>query len=101
MAPIGFGLLGFGETAEEGLTYAASVQHLPYFGGCDTRCRYWITPGSIVGVLLWAVASAALRGYLHFFNSYTMTYGSLGPLLFLMLWFYITGLPLLLGYHVN
>src|SRR5260370_20008704 len=43
MAPIGFGLLGFGETAEEGLTYAVSVQHLPYFGRFDNRCRYLIT----------------------------------------------------------
>jgi len=62
---------------------------------------YWITPGSILGVLLWAAASAALRAYLHFFNSYTMTYGSLGAVMILMLWFYVTGLAFLIGGQVN
>jgi uncharacterized BrkB/YihY/UPF0761 family membrane protein len=32
---------------------------------------YWITPGSVIGVALWAIASIGLRVYLHFFNSYT------------------------------
>lgn len=62
---------------------------------------YWITPGSVVGVLVWAVASAALRGYLHFFNTYSKTYGSLGGVMILMLWFYITGLAFLLGGQIN
>src|SRR5712671_1427222 len=62
---------------------------------------YWITPGSIVGVALWAIASAALRGYLHFFNSYSKTYGSLGAVIILMLWFLITGLAFLVGGQIN
>jgi membrane protein len=62
---------------------------------------YWITPGSVVGVLLWAAASAVLRGYLHFFNSYSQTYGSLGAVIILMLWFYITGLAFLIGGQIN
>lgn len=62
---------------------------------------YWLTPGSIVGVIFWAVASAALRAYLHFFNSYSKTYGSLGAVIILMLWFYVTGLAFLLGSQVN
>jgi membrane protein len=62
---------------------------------------YWITPGSVVGVVLWTVASAALRGYLHFFNSYSKTYGSLGAVMILMLWFYITGLAFLIGGQIN
>jgi len=62
---------------------------------------YWITPGSVVGVALWAAASACLRGYLHFFNSYSKTYGSLGAVIILMLWFYITGLAFLVGGEIN
>jgi membrane protein len=62
---------------------------------------YWITPGSIVGVLLWATASAGLRAYLHFFNTYSKTYGSLGAVIILMLWFYITGLAFLIGGQIN
>jgi membrane protein len=62
---------------------------------------YWITPGSVVGVLVWAFASAVLRAYLHFFNTYSKTYGSLGAVMILMLWFYITGLAFLLGGQIN
>jgi membrane protein len=62
---------------------------------------YWITPGSVVGVALWATASAGLRAYLHFFNNYSKTYGSLGAVIILMLWFYVTGLAFLIGGEVN
>jgi len=62
---------------------------------------YWITPGSVVGVLLWAAASAGLRAYLHFFNTYSKTYGSLGAVIILMLWFYVTGLAFLVGGQIN
>jgi membrane protein len=62
---------------------------------------YWITPGSVFGVLLWVAASAVLRVYLHFFDSYSATYGSLGAVIVLMLWFYITALSLLIGAETN
>lgn len=62
---------------------------------------YWLTPGSIVGVAVWAIASIALRIYLHFFNSYSKTYGSLGAVMILMLWFYVTGLAFLIGSQIN
>ncbi len=62
---------------------------------------YWITPGSVVGVSLWAAASAGLRAYLHFFNTYSKTYGSLGAVIILMLWFYVTGLAFLVGGQIN
>lgn len=62
---------------------------------------YWITPGSVVGVALWIISSAALRAYLHFFNSYSKTYGSLGAVMILMLWFYVTGFAFLIGGQIN
>jgi len=62
---------------------------------------YWITPGSVIGVSLWALASASLRVYLHFFNTYNRTYGSLGAVMILMLWFYVTGVAFLIGGQVN
>jgi len=62
---------------------------------------YWITPGSVIGVTLWALASAGLRVYLHFFNSYNRTYGWLGAVMILMLWFYVTGVAFLIGGQVN
>jgi membrane protein len=62
---------------------------------------YWLTPGCVVGVLVWAIASTVLRVYLHFFNSYSKTYGSLGAVIILMLWFYVTGLAFLIGSQIN
>jgi membrane protein len=62
---------------------------------------YWITPGSVIGVGLWVAASALFRVYLHYFNSYSATYGSLGAVIVLMLWFYITALALWVGAECN
>jgi membrane protein len=61
----------------------------------------WITPGAVVGVALWLGISLAFRLYLHFFNSYSKTYGSLGAVIILMLWFYFTGLAILVGSEMN
>jgi membrane protein len=61
----------------------------------------WITPGSVVAVVLWLLVSFAFRAYLHFFNSYSATYGSLGALIILMLWFYLTGIAILVGGEIN
>ena len=76
---------------------------LVYYFGPDLHEQhwYWITPGSLVGVLLWVAVSFGFRAYLHFFNSYSKTYGSLGAVIILLLWFYITGLAFLIGAEVN
>jgi len=62
---------------------------------------YWITPGSAVGVLLWLTVSAVLRVYLRYADSYSLTYGSLGAVIILMLWFYVTGVAILIGGKIN
>lgn len=61
----------------------------------------WITPGSVIGVILWLLVSFAFRIYLHFFDSYGKTYGSLGAVIILMLWLYLTGVAVLIGGEVN
>ena len=66
----------------------------------DFRLR-WFSPGVMVAVILWMIVSLGFRLYLHFFNSYSATYGSLGALIILMLWFYLTGAAILLGGEVN
>ena len=63
--------------------------------------RKWWTPGAMVGVALWLLVSFGFRAYLHYFNTYSLTYGSLGALIVLMLWFYFTGLAILVGGEVN
>jgi membrane protein len=61
----------------------------------------WVTPGAALGVVLWLVASLGFRVYLHFFNSYSATYGSLGAVIILLLWLYLTGLAILIGAELN
>ncbi len=61
----------------------------------------WFTPGGLIGLLGWVAGSLGLRVYLHYFNSYSVTYGSLGAVIILLLWFYLTGAMILLGGEVN
>lgn len=86
-----------------GLAFVVLAFAVIYYFAPDVHERhwYWITPGSVVGVLVWAVASGVLRVYLHFFNNYSKTYGSLGAVMILMLWFYLTGLAFLVGGQIN
>ncbi len=74
-----------------------------YYWAPDLKQRRWrwLTPGATVGMLGWLTASAGLRLYLHFFNTYTATYGSLGAVIVMLTWFYLSGLMLLLGGEVN
>lgn len=73
-----------------------------YFGpALQDRRWYWVTPGAVGGVLIWLVSSFGFRIYLHFFNSYSATYGFLGAAIILMLWLYITGFAILIGGEVN
>ncbi len=77
--------------------------NLIYFFGPDLKEQSWrwVTPGSAIAVLIWLLVSFAFRLYLNFFNSYSATYGSLGALIIMMLWFYLTGLAILTGGEVN
>jgi membrane protein len=76
---------------------------LIYYYGPDLREQhwYWITPGSLAGVILWVAMSFVFRVYLHFFNSYGKTYGSLGAVIILLFWFYVTGFAFLIGGEIN
>jgi membrane protein len=52
-------------------------------------------------VALWLIVSFGFRVYLGFFDSYSVTYGSLGAVIVLMLWFYLSGVAILIGGEVN
>jgi membrane protein len=74
-----------------------------YYFAPDVKNKrwHWLSPGAAIGILGWLAASLGLRLYLHYFNQYSLTYGSLGAVIILLLWFYITGLMLLTGAEVN
>src|SRR5262249_25718867 len=75
---------------------------LLYYWAPDARQQWqWITPGSLVGVVVWIGISLLFREYLRFFNSYSKTYGSLGAVIVLLLWLYISGLAVLTGGEIN
>jgi membrane protein len=69
--------------------------------GVRKRRWRWLTPGGAVGILGWVLVSLGFRLYLHYFNFYSVTYGSLGAVIILLMWFYITGFMLLLGAEIN
>lgn len=61
----------------------------------------WLSPGAIIGVVLWLLLTGGFRLYLRYFDSYAATYGSLGAVIVLMLWLYLTALVILIGGAIN
>jgi membrane protein len=60
-----------------------------------------LTPGSVAGVVLWVIASWGFSTYVSHFGSYDRTYGSLGGVIVLLLWMWISALAVLLGAEIN
>jgi membrane protein len=61
----------------------------------------WVSPGSILAVLVWLIASAAFAFYVANFSSYNKTYGALGGVIAFLVWLWITNLVILLGAELN
>ena len=61
----------------------------------------WVTPGAVLAIVLWLLASAAFAFYVANFGSYDKTYGALGGLVCLLVWMWITNVALLLGMELN
>jgi membrane protein len=74
-----------------------------YYASPNAKLRgfRWITPGSLVAILVWIVASALFGFYVSNFGSYDKTYGTLGGLIVLLLWFWISNLAILFGHQLN
>lgn len=67
----------------------------------EERQWRWLTPGTVVGIAGWLAASLGFRVYLNFFNNFSLIYGSLGAVIILLTWFYMSGLMLLLGAEID
>lgn len=77
---------------------------LIYYYGPDLKERrrwHWFTPGAAFGAFIWLGASFGFRIYLRFFNNYSVSYGSLGAVMILLIWLYVTGLACLVGAEIN
>lgn len=73
-----------------------------YGPNTGTRDRAgWITPGAGLAALLWAAASLAFSLYLANFGAYNKVYGSLGAVIALLMWFFLSAYAVLIGAALN
>jgi membrane protein len=61
----------------------------------------WVSPGSVVAVVVWIVASAGFAFYVANFSSYNKTYGALAGVIVFLVWMWITNIAVLLGAELN
>jgi membrane protein len=61
----------------------------------------WVTPGSVLAVVVWLVASAAFAFYVANFGSYNKIYGALGGVVVFLVWMWLTNVAILLGAELN
>jgi membrane protein len=82
-------------------TFVAALE-LVYFLGPNTRQKFARTlPGAVLAISVWIPGSIGLSFYLDHFAHYNIAYGSLGAVISLMLWFYVTALAVIIGAELN
>ncbi len=87
--PLVFALVVFGI----GLIY--------YFGPDADQDWAWITPGAVAATMLWIIASLSFKVYVANFTDYEQTYGTVGAIIVVLLWFYVSGIAILVGAELN
>lgn len=61
----------------------------------------WVTPGSLIAATLWMIGSLLFALYVRNWGSYGETYGALGGVVILLMWFYLSGYIIILGAEIN
>ena len=75
---------------------------LVYHFAPNRRRRWtWITPGSLLATGLWMATSFAFKFYVTNVANFNATYGAIGGVVVLLLWFYVSGLAILIGAELN
>lgn len=84
------------------LMAVVGLEILYYFGPCQKRPKWkWLSWGSFVGTILWLACSSFFSLFVSNFGNYNETYGSLGAVAVLLLWFWLSGLMILFGAEIN
>lgn len=78
-----------------------AVGLLYYFGPDADQDWAWITPGAVAATLFWLIASVLFKVYIANFTDYNGSYGTVGGVIVLLLWFYVSGLAILAGAELN
>jgi membrane protein len=85
-----------------GLAFVLGLAFIYHYGPCRDRPRWqWISPGAVVAVVLWLIGSGLFSFYVSNFGNYNETYGSVGAIIILLTWFYLTAYVILLGAELN
>ena len=106
------GTIGLGDVGAEiwliarwplALVLAMMVYAIVYFAAPNVEVpRFqFLTPGAVVGVVLWIVASGGFFFYVSNFSSYSATYGAFAGAVILLVWLWLTNVVLLLGAELN
>lgn len=78
------------------------IELLYHFGPNRPARRWrWWSPGALIAAALWLAVSLALKLYVTNFGSYNVAYGSLGGVIVLLLWFYLSAIAILAGANIN
>ena len=80
---------------------ATAIGMVYYFAPDAEQDWVWITPGSVLATVLWLIVSLALKLYYSLVPNANATYGAIGGVMVLMLWFYCSGIALLMGAELN
>lgn len=83
------------------LLVSAAISLVYYFAPDADQGFVLLTPGSVGATVLWIVFSLAFRFYIVNFGNYNETYGTIGGIIVLMLWFYASGIALIVGAELN
>jgi membrane protein len=84
------------------LFVASFLFALLYWAAPNAKQKFrWVTPGGILAIVIWLVASAGFAFYVANFSSYNKTYGSLAALIIFLVWVWISNIAILLGAELN
>jgi membrane protein len=72
-----------------------------YVAPCVKQDWRWVIPGSVFAVVTWLAVSLVFKFYVENFGNYNAAYGSIGGMIVLLLWFYLSGVALLVGGEIN
>jgi membrane protein len=83
------------------LMVAVGIGMIYFFAPDAQQDWVWITPGSLIATTLWVIGSLGFRFYAVNWGNYEKTYGAIGGVILLLLWFYLSGLVIVIGSEMN
>jgi membrane protein len=80
---------------------AIGIGLIYYFGPDADQDWVWITPGAVAATILWLLVSLLFKIYVANFTDYEGSYGTVGGVIVVLLWFYVSGIAILTGAELN